>query len=51
VQKFAKRQDSPERERITRKKNRWFDHLNVIPVVERYALLSALEEISGTTPS
>jgi len=48
--KVCKRRADEEREQITRKKNRWVDRLSMMPVAERYALLSALEELGGTTP-
>ncbi len=42
-----------ERERIKRKKQRWAERLRRLPALERYALLSALDEFSttaGATP-
>ena len=41
-------QNFRERERIKRKKQRWTERLRRLPALERYALLSALDEFSTT---
>ena len=39
-----------ERERIKRKKERWANRLRTMPVLERQALLAAIEDVSPTAP-
>ena len=36
-----------ERERIKRKKQRWFDRLSAMPALERYAVMDALADLRG----
>ena len=40
-----------ERERITRKKKRWTEKLTNLPTLERYALLSTLNDLFPSSPS
>lgn len=42
--------DFRERERIKRKKNRWVNRLNKMPILERQALLAAIQECDCPVP-